>query len=178
MLIRTVKKYDFWDKSCKICINSSVVICWVTCNTYLTMVIIKVFFLIVQTYAIVRGVIKLGPAEDMKQRRCILFGVKVEKKWITQTGIPQTLTFIEIRNTLFKCWIVDVGMIITAIKSYHTYVRKNSMCKNEQKCRYNYTIDVYIKTQLFTHQNLKMLASGFFFNGLYCNTKQITFKSL
>lgn len=135
------------------------------------MVIIKVFFLIVQTYAIVRGVIKLGPAEDMKQRRCILFGVKVEKKWITQTGIPQTLTIIEIRNTLFKCWIVDVGMIITAIKSYLSSVRKNSMCKNEQKCRYNYTIDVYIKTQLFTHQNLKTLASGFFFQRIILQHK-------
>lgn len=44
------------------------------------MVIIKVFLLIVQTDAIVKGVIKLGPAEEMKQRRCILFGVKVEKK--------------------------------------------------------------------------------------------------
>lgn len=81
------------------------------------MVIIKVFLLIVQTDAIVKGVIKLGPAEEMKQRRCILFGVKVEKKLITQTGIPITLTIIEIRNTVFKCWIVDVGMILTAIKS-------------------------------------------------------------
>lgn len=44
------------------------------------MVIIKVFLLIVQTDAIVKDVIQLGPAEEMKHRRCILFGVKVEKK--------------------------------------------------------------------------------------------------
>lgn len=132
------------------------------------MVIIKVFFLIVQTYAIVRGVIKLGQAEDMKQRRCILFGVKVEKKWITQTGIPQTLTIIEIRNTLFKCWIVDVGMIIKV--TFHMW-EKIQCVKNEQKCRYNYTIDVYIKTQLFTHQNLKTLASGFCFQRIILQHK-------
>lgn len=45
------------------------------------------------------------------------------------------------------------------------------MCKHEQKCRYNYTIDVYIKTQLFTHQNLKTLASGFFFSTDYIATQ-------
>lgn len=56
-------------------------------------------------------------------------------------------------------------------QSYLSYVRKNSMCKNEQKCRYNYTIDVYIKTQLFTHQNLKTLASGFFFSTDYIATQ-------